>query len=115
MLLPYDPAVYRTRGSGVFSDARKIGLPVVATGACAFAVPAFEQGWGVPITEYDAAGVAAAVLAALERLDGLARCAAAVTEPDTLGPLLKAIVAQLRSQRSHGLAGVVRRLSALRL
>lgn len=117
LLLPYDPAVYRTRGSGVFSDARKIGLPVVATGACAFAAPAFEQGWGVAITEYTAAGVATAVLAAVERLDGLARCAAAATTPgaDELGSLLQAVVADIRAARQPGLAGLVRRLSALRL
>lgn len=116
LLLPYDPAVYRTRGSGVFSDARKIGLPVVATGACAFAAPAFEQGWGVPITDYDAAGVAAAVLAALERLDGLARCAvtSADRQADGLASLLQAIVTRVRSQQPQGLAGIVRRLSALR-
>lgn len=117
LLLPYDPAVYRTRGSGVFSDARKIGLPIVATGACGFAAPAFEQGWGVAITEYTAAGVAAAVLTAVERLDGLARCAAAAAEPaaDELSSLLQAVVAGIRAARQPGLAGLVRRLSALRL
>jgi glycosyltransferase involved in cell wall biosynthesis len=117
LLMPYDPAVYRTRGSGVFSDARKIGLPVVATGTCAFARPAFEQGWGVGITEYTAAGVAAAVLRALEQLDDLGRCAAAVAEPapDELGSLLQAIVSDVRATRQPGLAGLVRRLSALRL
>lgn len=117
LLLPYDPAVYRTRGSGVFSDARKVGLPVIATGSCAFAAPAFEQGWGVPITEYDAAGVAAAVLAALERLDDLGRHAAAVADrqTDSLEPLLQAVVTQVRTQRPRGLAGIARRLSALRL
>ena len=117
LLLPYDPAVYRTRGSGVFSDARKIGLPVVATGACAFAAPAFEQGWGVAITEYSAAGVATAVLEAVERLDGLARCAATEAKPglDELGSLLQSVVAGIRAARQPGLAGLVRRLSALRL
>jgi glycosyltransferase involved in cell wall biosynthesis len=117
LLLPYDPAVYRTRGSGVFSDARRIGLPVVATGTCAFAGPAFDEGWGVAITQYSPPGVAAAVLSALERLDDLARHAAAVAEgvPDSLGSLLQATVDAVRAARPHGLAGLVRRLSALRL
>jgi glycosyltransferase involved in cell wall biosynthesis len=117
LLMPYDPAVYRTRGSGVFTDARKIGLPVVATGACAFAGPAFAEGWGVAITEYSAPGVAAAVLTALGRLDDLSRRAARVAErqPDGLASILQTVVADVRSQRSQGLAGVVRRLTALRL
>ncbi|MGD9879547.1 glycosyltransferase family 4 protein [Reyranella sp.] len=117
LLMPYDPAVYHTRGSGVFSDARKIGLPVVATGACAFARPAFEQGWGVAITEYGPPGVATAVLTALERLDGLARRAAAVAEPrpDELRSLLQSVVSGIRAERQPGLAGFMRRLSALRL
>jgi glycosyltransferase involved in cell wall biosynthesis len=112
LLLPYDPAVYRTRGSGVFTDARKIGLPVVATGTAAFAGPAFEQGWGVAIAEHSASGVAAAVLTALERLDDLTSRAAAIAErgPDELGPLLQKIVAEIQSEKAHGLAGTVRRL-----
>ncbi|MFO1159203.1 MAG: glycosyltransferase [Reyranellaceae bacterium] len=116
LLLPYDPEVYRTRGSGVFTDAHKSGLPVVATGGCAFARTAFEQGWGVPIADYTAPSVAAAVLAALDRLDDLAtHAAAAAYRQDELGATLQAIVAEVRSERAHGLAGVVRRLSALRL
>ena len=112
LLLPYDPAVYRTRGSGVFTDARKIGLPVVATGTAAFAGPAFEQGWGVAIAEHSASGVAAAVLTALERLDDLTSRAAAIAErgPDELGPLFQKIVAEIQSEKAHGLAGTVRRL-----
>lgn len=115
LLMPYDPAVYRTRGSGVFTDARKIGLPVVATGDCAFAKPAFEQGWGVAITEYSGVGVATALLTALERLGDLGRSAASVAEPDELGSLLQSIVSDVRATRQPGLAGLVRRLSALRL
>ena len=116
LLMPYDPEVYRTRGSGVFTDARKIGLPIIATGGCAFARPAFDQGWGVAITDYDGPGVAAAVLTALGRLDELSSRAAtgAVREPDDLGSVVAAIVTQVRSDRTRGLAGVVQRLSALR-
>ena len=42
LLLPYDPDVYRRRGSGVFADAHHVGIPVVAPKECAFARPAFE-------------------------------------------------------------------------
>lgn len=116
LLLPYDPAVYLTRGSGVFTDARKVGLPVVATGACAFARPAFAEGWGVAITDYGPAGVAAAVLTALERLDDLSSRAARIAgrQADGLGAILDAVIAAVRAQRNRGLAGIVRRLAGLR-
>ena len=71
VLLPYDPDVYRSRGSGVFTEAQRLGIPVVATRGCAFAAPAFDSGWGVEITDYSSGGVARAVLAALGRLDQL--------------------------------------------
>ena len=100
LLLPYDPEVYRTRGSGVFTDARCLGIPVVATSGCAFARPAFDQGWGVPIADRDEAGVARAVLQALGRLDDLTaharsqRTAAAAGRDATA--ILRAAVAAIR-------------------
>jgi glycosyltransferase involved in cell wall biosynthesis len=72
LLLPYDPAVYRARGSGIFSEAHRLGIPVIAPAACAFSRPALDAGWGVPIERYDAGGVAEAVLAALADRQGLA-------------------------------------------
>jgi glycosyltransferase involved in cell wall biosynthesis len=91
LLLPYDPSAYRSRGSGVFSDARKIGIPVVATGGCAFAQPAFDGGWGVAIGDYSSEGVGRAILDALDRLDELGPRAAASA-----------------GQASDGLEGVLR-------
>jgi glycosyltransferase involved in cell wall biosynthesis len=82
LLLPYDPDVYRTRGSGVFAEARHMGIPVVATKGCGFAQAAFEQGWGMAIFDRDEPGIARAVLQALGRLDDMtarARSAATVT------------------------------------
>ena len=71
VLLPYDRKVYKSRGSGVFTEAQRLGIPVIATEGCAFAQPAFEGGWGVEITDYSSEGVARAVLAALGGLDEL--------------------------------------------
>ena len=68
LLLPYDPDVYRRRGSGVFADAHHVGIPVVAPKECAFARPAFEGGWGVAMKEYDGTSLGIAVLEALDRL-----------------------------------------------
>ena len=71
VLLPYDREVYKSRGSGIFTEAQRLGIPVIATGGCAFAQPAFEGGWGVEIADYSSEGVARAALAALGRLDEL--------------------------------------------
>ena len=96
LLLPYDPAVYRTRGSGVFSDARAIGLPVVASRGCAFAEPAFDEGWGVEIKKYNGLATGLAVLEALDRLPELSSSArrAASCMGDALGQMLDATVAR---------------------
>jgi glycosyltransferase involved in cell wall biosynthesis len=72
VLLPYDEEVYKTRGSGVFNEARQMGIPVVASRGCAFARPAFEGGWGVAIAERTAKGIADALLVALADLPNLA-------------------------------------------
>jgi glycosyltransferase involved in cell wall biosynthesis len=95
LLLPYDPDVYRTRGSGIFSEAARLGIPVIAPEACAFAQPAFDGGWAVPIARYDAGGVAEAILAALadrQALTERARAAAAQCE-DRLPRLLRETIA----------------------
>jgi glycosyltransferase involved in cell wall biosynthesis len=101
LLLPYDPDAYRSRGSGVFSDARKIGIPVVATGGCAFAQPAFDGGWGVAIDDYSSAGLARAILGALGRLGELGACAAASAgqASDGLEGILRAAIGESRAAK----------------
>lgn len=111
LLLPYDPEVYRSRGSGVFSDARAIGIPVVATRGCAFAQPAFDGGWGVAIEEYSGTGLGAAIESALGRLDDLGSRAnlAASQAHDELGRVLKTIRDGVGAGKPAGLAGMIRR------
>lgn len=102
VLLPYDPEVYKTRGSGVFFEARRFGIPVIATKGCGFAQPAFEEGWGVEIARHDAAGVASAMLQALQRINDMtvrARAAAAHSGDD-VDDILEATVLALVS--GHG-------------
>jgi len=111
VLLPYDRDVYKSRGSGVFTEAQSIGIPVVATEGCAFAQPAFDGGWGVEIADYNGEGVARAVLAAIDRLDRLAACAAVAAKQanDTLGSVLGATVEAVRAERSSSPTGRVKR------
>ncbi|WP_422002757.1 glycosyltransferase [Reyranella sp.] len=113
LLLPYDPAVYGARGSGVFTDARRRGLPVVAPRACSFARPAFDGGWGVAMEEYSAGGLASAILTALDRHIALAlqARAEAAQVADRLGDILAGAVDGARTSRA-GLMDRIRRLAA---
>lgn len=85
LLLPYDQKIYEARGSGLFNEAREIGIPVIATRGCAFARPAFDEGWGVEIVERSSTGIAQAVLDALERLPDLSACAAKAARQSRAG------------------------------
>jgi glycosyltransferase involved in cell wall biosynthesis len=111
VLLPYDRNVYKSRGSGVFTEAQRLGIPVIATEGCAFAQPAFEGGWGVEIADYSSEGVARAALAALGRLEELsARAGIAAREAgDTLDFILGETVDAMRAEASAGVAGRVKR------
>jgi glycosyltransferase involved in cell wall biosynthesis len=110
LLLPYDPDVYRRRGSGVFADAHHVGIPVVAPKECAFARPAFDDGWGVAMKEYDGTSLGTAVLEALGRLGPLSACAAqaAGRVRDELGRVLSASVEDVAG-RPSGLVSLLRR------
>ena len=112
VLLPYDRNVYKTRGSGLFTEAQRLGIPVIATQGCAFAQPAFEGGWGVEIADYTSEGVARAALAALGRLEELSARAgiAARAASDTLDIVLGDAVDAVRTRASAGLSGRARRL-----
>ncbi|CAN5923585.1 hypothetical protein BH11PSE3_BH11PSE3_44360 [soil metagenome] len=111
LLLPYDPTVYRSRGSGLFSDARSAGIPVVATAGCSFAQPAFDEDWGVAFGDYSPRGLAGAISSALDDLDGLAvraALAARQTRPD-LGHVLRETLQAVRADRPPGFSRIFRR------
>jgi glycosyltransferase involved in cell wall biosynthesis len=102
VLLPYDPAVYRTRGSGVFFEARRLGIPVVATKGCGFAQAAFDDGSGAEIGQRTAAGVADAIRRALRRLDEMTRRAAPAAHSDNdVDGILDAVVGTIVSGRGR--------------
>jgi glycosyltransferase involved in cell wall biosynthesis len=102
VLQPYDPLVYRTRGSGVFAEALKLGIPVVATNGCAFAQQAIEDGRAMGIERFDIEGVVEAVLAAADRLDALSTRAAAFAASlgvdESLGRVLANAVSAAQSR-----------------
>jgi glycosyltransferase involved in cell wall biosynthesis len=96
LLLPYDPEVYKTRGSGVFAEATRMGIPVIATKGCGFAQAAFSAGWGAEVASRDDSGIAHAALRALARLDDMtARARSAATAArlgDDAGTILRSAV-----------------------
>lgn len=100
ILPPYDPEIYRTRGSGLFAEARRLGIPVVTTRGCGFAAAAFHQDWGAEIADYDEAGIARAVLQALASLDALTARVPVDTDPDP-GTILRAAVDAVRGGASR--------------
>lgn len=112
LLLPYDPDVYRSRGSGIVTEARRLGIPIVAPAQCAFARPAFDGGWGVAFSNYHADGLASAIGEALGRLAVLKAHAsgAAGAAKDELGSILQSTVEAARARRRHGMTGTIRRL-----
>lgn len=71
LLLPYDPSVYKSRGSGVFTEASTLGKPVLATRGCGFAADAIAQGRAQEIAEFSSPAVAAALEAALDSFESL--------------------------------------------
>ena len=76
ILLPYNSYVYKTRGSGICSEAAKLGIPVVAPKDCDFAKDAIEERRAVGIEEFNAESLANAVLTAVDHLEEMTACAA---------------------------------------
>ncbi len=114
ILLPYDPLVYRTRGSGVFTEATTLGIPVIATRGCGFAQTAFEEGRAVEIAEYDCEGISKAVLNGLNQLEKLtarARLASATQASDgAVNSILQSSLDEIRLEKRPSPAGLLRRL-----
>jgi glycosyltransferase involved in cell wall biosynthesis len=113
VLLPYDNSIYETRGSGLFNEAREMGIPVVATRGCAFAQPAFDEGWGIEIVERSGRGIAQAILTALKGLRDLSAHAEEAAEKyraDDIGTILPKVVSDMNAhERSVRAAATKRR------
>jgi glycosyltransferase involved in cell wall biosynthesis len=111
VLLPYNPEVYRSRGSGVFFEAARLGIPAIVTADCAFAQEAFARRRAVPIERYDSDGVADAILKAVRGLGPLterARAAAlagTVAKSDATRTALELLAARIRDAKGSTAKG----------
>lgn len=78
-LLPYDPALYGTRGSGLLSEAATLGVPVVAPGGTGIGEEvAAARAAGVVFNLYQPDAIVAAAVEAVERLPELSQAAGAI-------------------------------------
>ncbi|MEM9475612.1 MAG: glycosyltransferase [Pseudomonadota bacterium] len=74
-VLPYDPAVYGERGSGIFNECAQLGTPVLATKGCSFAEAAIAANRAVEIVDYSPQALGDAIIAAADGFEDLsARC-----------------------------------------
>jgi glycosyltransferase involved in cell wall biosynthesis len=105
VLLPYDPRIYRTRGSGICAEATMLGIPVIAPEGCDFSCSAIREGRAAAIQEFSANAVAAAVLTAVEHLDEVAsRAAEYAASHAARGDTLRAeLAAAASASRRRGL------------
>lgn len=108
VLLPYDPYVYRTRGSGIYAETCKLGIPVVVSNGCAFAADAIEEGRATGFATYTARGLADAVLAAANRLDETTHMAQVHASVSVGDETLKATLAEAANAASRPLSRIER-------
>lgn len=106
VLLPYDPVVYRARGSGLFTEATTLGIPVVVPRDCNFAEQAVNEGRAVGIEAYGPGGVSQAILQALSSLDSLSEHAQAFAIQRRHAHEIGAILAKALSVAGKGKNGV---------
>jgi len=71
MLLPYDPRAYADHGSGIYTEATLLGIPMVVPLGCSFAGASIRERRAVGFAEYSAQSISAAISDAIERLGDL--------------------------------------------
>ena len=71
MILPYDPNTYRSRGSGIFSECKSAGIPMVLPAKTSIGEEGLVKGFGVTFGEHSAESVASAALDAVDRIEEL--------------------------------------------
>jgi glycosyltransferase involved in cell wall biosynthesis len=107
MLMPYESATYRTRGSAIFTECKLLGVPMLLPGGTAIGDEGREKGIAAIFDRAEAEPVASAALGALERMDSLEAAArreaeaAAEARNGYLTPLIETVEAAAeRKQRA---------------
>ena len=96
MLMPYESATYRTRGSAIFTECKLLGVPMLLPGGTAIGDEGLAHGTAALFERAEPDLVASAALGALERIDALeaaarrAAEAAAARRTGYLAPLIAA-------------------------
>ena len=97
ILMPYNARTYRHRGSGVYTDARLLGIPVIAPADTDIGNEARKIGMAVTFDAFTADSVAAAIVEAVARLPQLSAAAAmeASSTRQSAGNYLEALLERL--------------------
>ena len=77
ILLPYDPKVYRNRGSGIFDESINLGIPTIAPVNCEFAADAIDGRRAIGIKAHTPQAISDAIVAAVDGYSPLAEQARA--------------------------------------
>ncbi|MEL6773532.1 MAG: glycosyltransferase [Pseudomonadota bacterium] len=98
IMLPYDPVIYAKKGSGIFNEAGRLGIPVIVTAGCSFAEDAIQQGAAVVMERWDGEALAAAIAQAYRSIDH--HRAAAMRRSQRLTGDVSALFEEANRQRS---------------
>jgi len=110
ILLPYDPLVYKTRGSGIFTEAETLGIPVVATLGCEFAQRAFDDGRAMGIRRQGVEELVDAIGSAVENLTEITKRAERFAALQSVSNEVRAVL-EIATQSAKGRAGWLERLA----
>jgi glycosyltransferase involved in cell wall biosynthesis len=72
LLLPYDPKIYKNKGSGIFDESMILGIPTIAPVDCEFAVEAIDGHRAIGIKAHSPPAISDAIIKAVDSYGQLA-------------------------------------------
>jgi glycosyltransferase involved in cell wall biosynthesis len=78
LLMPYDREKYKKRGSSLFTEAQRMGIPMVLPAGTEIGEDGLRKGNAVTFVEFNAQSVANAVVQAIDRWEQLSQAASQV-------------------------------------
>ena len=104
MLLPYDAATYRSRGSAIFTECKLIGVPMLVPRGSAVGEEAVRKGFGHAFEAWEASAIADAALVALDEITNLEHAAAEEAKASRHSGYLVPLMHAAQQRRATGSA-----------